>query len=30
MEIGWEGVDWINLSQEREQWWAGMNTLMNS
>jgi hypothetical protein len=28
-EIGWEGVGWINLSQEREQWHAGMNTLKN-
>lgn len=23
-EIGWEGVGWINLSQEREQWQAGI------
>jgi hypothetical protein len=28
-EIGWEGVDWITLSQERDKWRAGMNMLMN-
>jgi hypothetical protein len=21
-EIGCEGVDWINLAQDRDQWWA--------
>jgi hypothetical protein len=20
IEIGWDGVDWINLAQERDQW----------
>jgi hypothetical protein len=29
MEIGWEGVDWIHLSQDRDQWRAGMNTVVN-
>jgi hypothetical protein len=28
-EIGWERVDWINLSQECEQWQAGMNMKMD-
>jgi hypothetical protein len=27
-EIGWEGVDWINLAQDRDQWWALVNTVM--
>jgi len=21
-EMGWEIVDWINLAQDRDQWWA--------
>jgi hypothetical protein len=28
-EIGWEGVDWILLAEDRDQWWALMNTVMN-
>jgi hypothetical protein len=28
-EIGWDGVDWINLAQDRDQWRALVNTLMN-
>jgi hypothetical protein len=28
-EIGWEGVDWIHLAQDRDQWWALVNTVMN-
>jgi hypothetical protein len=28
-EIGWGGVDWINLAQDRDQWRALMNTVMN-
>jgi hypothetical protein len=28
-EIGWEGVDWINLAQDRDQWWAFVNTVVN-
>jgi hypothetical protein len=28
-EIGWDGVDWIDLSQERDQWRALVNTVMN-
>jgi hypothetical protein len=28
-EIGWGGVDWIDLAQDRDQWRALVNTLMN-
>jgi hypothetical protein len=28
-EIVWEGVDWIRLAQDRDQWWAVVNTVMN-
>jgi hypothetical protein len=28
-EIGWHGVDWINLAQVRDQWRALVNTVMN-
>jgi len=28
-EIGWEGVDWIHLVQDRDHWWAVVNTVMN-
>jgi hypothetical protein len=28
-EIGLEGVDWIHLAQDRDQWRAVVNTVMN-
>jgi hypothetical protein len=28
-EIGWGGVDWIVLAQDREQWRALVNAVMN-
>jgi hypothetical protein len=28
-ELGWEVVDWIHLAQDRDQWWAVLNTVMN-
>jgi hypothetical protein len=28
-EIGWGSVDWIQLSQDRDQWRAVVNTVMN-
>jgi len=28
-EIGLEGVDWIHLAQDRDQWRAVVNTIMN-
>jgi hypothetical protein len=29
-ETGWEGVDWIHLAQDMDQWRAVVNTVMNS
>jgi hypothetical protein len=26
---GWEIVDWIHLAQDRDKWWAVVNTVMN-
>jgi hypothetical protein len=28
-EIGWGNVDWIQLVQDRDRWWAFVNTVMN-
>jgi hypothetical protein len=28
-EIGWNGIDWIDLAQDRDQWRALVNTVMN-
>jgi hypothetical protein len=28
-EIGWSGMDWIDLAQDRNQWRALVNTGMN-
>jgi hypothetical protein len=28
-EIGWRGVDWIYLAQDRDQWQALVITVMN-
>jgi hypothetical protein len=28
-EIGWDGMDWIDLAQDRDQWKALVNTVMN-
>jgi hypothetical protein len=28
-EIGWDGMDWIDLVQDRDQWRALVNTVMN-
>jgi hypothetical protein len=27
IEIGCGGMDWINLVQDRDQWWAPVNTV---
>jgi hypothetical protein len=29
IEIGWGGMDWIDLAQGRDQWRALVNTVMN-
>jgi hypothetical protein len=28
-EIGWDGMDWIELAQDRDQWRALVNRVMN-
>jgi hypothetical protein len=28
-EIGIDGANWIQLAQDRVQWWAFLNTVMN-
>jgi hypothetical protein len=28
-EIGWDGVDWMDMAQERDQWRALGNTVLN-
>jgi hypothetical protein len=27
-EIGWDGIDWIELAQDKDQWRALVNTVM--
>jgi hypothetical protein len=27
-DIGWDNMDWIDLSQDRDQWRALVNTIM--
>jgi hypothetical protein len=27
--IGWEGVDWMHLAEDRDQWWALVNMVVN-
>jgi hypothetical protein len=29
MEIGFGDVDWIHWAQDRDRWWALVNTVMN-
>jgi hypothetical protein len=29
LEIGWGGVDWIGLSQDKDKWRALVNAVMN-
>jgi hypothetical protein len=29
LEIGWVGVDWIGLAQDRDKWRALVNVVMN-
>jgi hypothetical protein len=28
-EVGWGGMDWIDLTQDRERWQAVINAVMN-
>jgi hypothetical protein len=28
-EIGWDGMDWIDLAEDRDQWRALVNMVMN-
>jgi hypothetical protein len=28
-EVVWDGMDWIGLAQDRDQWRALLNTVMN-
>jgi hypothetical protein len=28
-EIGWDYIDWIDLAEDRDQWRALVNTVMN-
>jgi hypothetical protein len=28
-EIGWDGMDWIDVAQDRDQWKALVNMMMN-
>jgi hypothetical protein len=28
-EIGWDGMDWMDMAQDRDQWIALVNTVLN-
>jgi hypothetical protein len=28
-EIGWDGVDWMDMPEDRDQWRALVNTVLN-
>jgi hypothetical protein len=29
LEVGYKGMDWIDLAQDRDRWWALANAVMN-
>jgi hypothetical protein len=29
-EIGWEGVDWMHLAQDKNQWWTLVSAVMRT
>jgi hypothetical protein len=28
-EVSWECIDWIDLAQDRDKWWALVNKVLN-
>jgi hypothetical protein len=28
-EVGWGSMDWIDLAQDMDKWWAAVNGVMN-
>jgi len=28
-EVGWRGMDWIDLAQDMDRWWALVHVVMN-
>ena len=28
-EVGWGGIDWIDVVQDRDRWWALVNAVTN-
>jgi hypothetical protein len=29
IQIGWDGIDWMDLAQDRDQWRVLVNTVLN-
>jgi hypothetical protein len=29
LEVGWGGMDWIDLDQDRDKWWVLVNAVKN-